>query len=135
LVPVNDWSSSYYTPVGETVTTGLTSVFLYNPGASNLTVNINHLSGFSGTCGNSTSIPAGGTIECLMPSSAGGQTSGAQFFSPGGEPFFAVSAIDTDASLASDWGFTMLPADLLTTALQVGWGPGSGVRECRPTGS
>ncbi len=55
------------------------------------------------------------------------QNSGARLQSAGSENFFALCAVGANPSANNvhDWGFTLVPADALTTQAVVGWGPGS----------
>jgi hypothetical protein len=85
LVPASRWSSTYYTPVGS-AGTHATTVFLYNPHATSLTVNADTLSGTT-----PITIPAGSTATYVMPSNSGGR-----FSSSDGRPFQALSGVDTE---------------------------------------
>jgi uncharacterized repeat protein (TIGR01451 family) len=119
LYPVSAWSSAYYTPVGSAATVNQPAyVYLYNPGASAITINYNTKVG-SG----SFSVPGtNGVYKYQMPVS-----SGASFVSAGGQNFYALCTVA--ANNASDtpwnWGFTLVPKGALTTAATVGWAPGS----------
>ncbi|MCH9646898.1 MAG: carboxypeptidase regulatory-like domain-containing protein [Deltaproteobacteria bacterium] len=63
-------------------------------------------------------VPAGNVTNFTMPLNSGGH-----FFTAGGEDFFALTSVDYNQT-ASDWGFTQLPEENLTTTLVVGWAPG-----------
>lgn len=116
LVPREQWDNSYFNPTGTTVSGDETTVILYNPGASAITVTHQTNTGTIST--GTVSVPAGGTTEFTMP-----LNSGARFFTAGEEPFFAIAAIDDDGT-THDWGFTLLPEESLTTTLVAGWAPG-----------
>ncbi len=129
--PVANWSSDYFTPVGSR--TNQTEVdhlyykalvYLFNPNTSPLTVHYQTLVS-TGTI----TVAAGSVSEVfVMPGN-----SGARFYSTNGLKFAASEAFDgTAPGLVGelqdyDWGFTLIPADALTTLGIVGWGPGAGV--------
>jgi len=127
LTPTEDWSNDYYTPVGDSAGgggNGPTQVWLYNPGASAITVSYDFLGGSSpdGTI----NVAAGGTA--LSPAIPDG--SGARFFTAGGEDFFALTQTDTNLGDFSsgqiyDWGHPLLSADQLTSQALIGWGYGN----------
>ncbi len=117
LYPVENWSDSYYSPVGTAADGDETYVFVYNPNGSAITVNYETRIG-SG----SFAVAAGSSYRYLMPSQ-----SGAHFFTGDGSPFFAIATVGADpgANLVHDWGFSLLPENYLTPMAVVGWGPGS----------
>ncbi|MCX6895618.1 MAG: Ig-like domain-containing protein, partial [Verrucomicrobia bacterium] len=119
LYPVEQWSASYYTPVCSAASGSQpTYVYLYNPNTNAITISYNTRVG-SG----SFSVPASnGVFQYQMPIG-----SGASFTSTGGAHFYALSTVSANntADTAYNWGFTLLPADALTTEASVGWGPGS----------
>ena len=117
LYPVENWSDSYYSPVGTAADDDETYVFLYNPNTSPITVNHDTRIG-SG----SFVVAAGSSYRYLMPSE-----SGAHFFTGDGSPFFAIATVGADpgANQVHDWGFSLLPENYLTPMAVVGWGPGS----------
>ena len=80
-----------------------TRVFLFNPGASAITVDV--LTGGGGT--STVSLGARGQASYLMP-----VDDGARFTSQGGRPFFAFQMSTTEGSSTSayDWGYTLIPA-------------------------
>jgi uncharacterized repeat protein (TIGR01451 family) len=53
--------------------------------------------------------------------------SGANFYTNNGKTFYAVSAIDADATSnqAFDWSYGLIPASSLTTKFVLGWAPGT----------
>lgn len=127
--PLEKWSSDYYTPVGSRTNSAGTIlyksiVFFYNANTSAINV-------FCETA-NST------TIVAVAASSVSGAytipaNSGARFRTTNGLPFFASEVVDGSTPAYSgqlqdyDWGFSVLPADALTTMGIVSWGPGYGV--------
>ena len=119
LYPVGAWGSSYYTPVGSAAKVNQPAyVYLYNPGASAITINYNTKVG-SG----SFSVPASnGVFQFQMPVS-----SGASFVSAGGQNFYALCTVAANNSSDTpfNWGFTLVPQGALTTVADVGWAPGS----------
>ena len=118
LYPLDQWYSSYITPVGTAADADPAYVFVYNPGVVAMTINYTTRVG-SG----SFSVGAGASYQWQVP-----QNSGARLASAGGEPFFALSAVGANptANNVHDWGFTLVPESGLTTEAVVGWGPGSG---------
>ncbi len=117
--PTSLWGSSYFAPVGTTLSTEIHTVFLYNPGASPITVSYETTSS-SGTI----SVPANGNAQFAMPMNSGGH-----FFTAGGQAFYAVGANDSGAAATAnqthDWGYALVPESYLTTGIVVGFGPGS----------
>ena len=63
LLPTYRWSSSYYAPVSTVATYG-TSVFLYNPGASAITVSYDYRSSASAYTTATVSVPASSQPLC-----------------------------------------------------------------------
>jgi len=117
--PTSLWGSSYFAPVGTTLSTEIHTIFLFNPNASAITVTYQTTSS-TGTI----SVPANGNSQFAMPMNSGGQ-----FFTAGGEPFYAVGANDSGAAASAnqthDWGYALVPETYLTTGLVIGFGPGS----------
>ena len=111
LLPTSQWATSYYNPVGTVVGDDPATVVLYNPSASSLPVTVNYQGGST-----TVNVPAQGTATYVMPSS------GARFTA--GTAFYATVAVDFDGT-THDWGFTLIPESRLSTAVVVGWGPGS----------
>ena len=117
--PTSLWGSSYFAPVGTTLSTEVQTVFLYNPNASAITVSYETTTG-TGTL----SVPANGNSQYAMPMNSGGH-----FFTAGGEAFYAVGANDSGAAATAnqthDWGYALVPESYLTTGVVIGFGPGS----------
>lgn len=118
LYPVEQWDSSYVTPVGTSSNGNACYVFVYNPNTNAITVNYSTRTG-SG----SFSVATNGVYQYLMP-----QNSGALLAATNGARFFAISTVGASptANNVYDWGFTLLPSSYMTTEAVVGWGPGSG---------
>jgi hypothetical protein len=144
LLPLNLWSNSYYTPVStphsvvgvggsQTYVGTDTTVWLYNPGTSAISVNFEYrVAGVLTTAVLSVpGGPAGGYLKQIMPDGSGGH-----FFTPSGENFYAISATDSNNDFISptgygyqnnqnfDWGFDLVPETSLTTQVLVGLGLG-----------
>lgn len=117
LFPAEQWSSTYYSPVGTAADGDATFAFLYNDNASSITIDY-----YTGVGSGSFSVPAKGVYQHQLP-----QSYGTRFSSSGGEPFFGVVMVGANPSANNvhDWGFTLVPADSLTTEAVCGWGPGS----------
>ena len=131
LLPVDFWSNSYYTPASTSTSNPNygTSVWLYNPGESNLEVTYTRRE--SGVLtSDSLTVPAGSYFKQVLPDGTGAHFSA-------GSDFYAFSATDsTDSTFTGttprnytrnqyyDWGFTLIPHDALTPQLLVGLGIG-----------
>jgi uncharacterized repeat protein (TIGR01451 family) len=115
LYPVDQWSNSYYSPVGSAANGHEAYVFLYNHQASAITIEAETRTGTT-----SFNVPAKGVHRFLLP-----RQSGTRFSSSG--KFFGIAVIGARPSSNNvhDWGFTLIPADSLTTEAVCGWGPGS----------
>ncbi|OYV06490.1 MAG: hypothetical protein CFE26_06030, partial [Verrucomicrobiales bacterium VVV1] len=117
--PTSLWGSSYFAPVGTTLSTEVHTVFLYNPNASAINVSYQ-----TTTSTGTISVPANGNSQFAMPMNSGGH-----FFTAGGESFYAVGANDSGAAASAnqthDWGYALVPESYLTTGVVVGFGPGS----------
>lgn len=122
ITPREQWSSSYYAPVGTTLAADPTHVFLYNPDPLNpITVYYDTRTGTS-----SVTVPANTTRFVVMPASA------AHFYTraSGGSQaprFYAISTIDSDATsnATHDWSYSLVPESYLTDKFIVAWGPGN----------
>ncbi len=118
LFPSEKWDNSYFAPVGSTVSSDPTDVFVYNPNTYPITVNFATKSG-SGTF----SVSSKGVHRFNMP-----MHSGAHFYTNSeNDEFYAISTIDSDASDndAHDWGYNLVPESYLTVSAVIGWGPGN----------
>lgn len=115
--PLDRWSDDYYAPVGTASDGDETYIYLHNPDASAITINITTKLG-SG----SFSIPGKGTYQYLMP-----KESAARFTSVGEKPFWGVGMVGArpTANNVHDWGYALVPKDFLSTEVVVGWGAGS----------
>ncbi|MDB6072392.1 MAG: type fimbrial biosis protein PilY1, partial [Verrucomicrobiaceae bacterium] len=117
--PTGQWASSYFAPVGTTLASEVHNIYLFNPGASTITVS------YETTTGTGTfNITANGNYEFRMP-----MNSGAHFYTVNDAPFYAVGANDAGGAAASnqthDWGYALLPETALTTSVVTSWAPGS----------
>ncbi len=123
LTPTERWTDTYFSPVtSRTTSSQATRAFLYNPGASAITVDYTQSDGTTGTI----PIPAGGQANYKFPVDIG-----AKFTSPG-NPFYALQAITTpesgnnnDNSSAYNWGLSLIPQAYLTPMVVIGYGPGA----------
>ncbi len=119
LYPKVLWDNVYYNPVGTTVPSDPTHVFVYNPNNAAITVNYEAF-GSSG----SFSVASKDVYRFVMP-----QNSGAKFSTANeAETFAAFAVVDADfgnGNTTHDWGLTLLPEGYLTNSAVVGWGPGS----------
>ncbi|MBI1293940.1 hypothetical protein GC175_03140 [bacterium] len=117
LFPDEQWSDSYYSPVG-TISGDGTRVFLYNPAQTALSVSWRTVGGAQ----TAITVPARGVNSATVPNN-----SGAHFFTDG-SPFIAVAAVGASGSAGfnsrADWGFSLVPEEQLTAQILVGLGIG-----------
>jgi len=127
LFPVDQWSGSYYNPVG-TPSDNATTVFLYNPGPNSITIEQETVGGLQAPI----SLLSGATSSVIMP-----DNSGAHFFTNDDAPFMAIAAVDSDdfGNTTHDWGFTLVPDPVLTRQALIGWGPGRDPTAPFPSGN
>ena len=134
--PVESWSSEYYAPVGsrDDASVGVyygAIVFFYNPHTNAINVHC--------VTATSTTIVSVAATNVSTPFTMP-QDAGAFFYTTNGQSFFASEVFDTAVGLVGqlqdyDWGYSLLPADALTTMGIVGWGPGEGVSDVGTNGS
>jgi uncharacterized repeat protein (TIGR01451 family) len=117
LYPTDQWTGTYYSPVGTASDGDPAYGFFYNSNASPITINVRTCLGTG-----SFSVPANSVHQYQMP-----QNCGARFTSTNSEPFFGIVTVGANPSANNvhDWGFTLVPSESLTTEAVVGWGPGS----------
>ena len=123
LVPTPLLANNYVSPVAGPAAYP-TIIYLFNPNPSAITVTPTCTS-----CTGTISVPAGASTSFIVP---GGE---AVQFTSGGPVFTAVGAMgaqsgaggdgSTDFSSVFDWGFTLVPANILTTQVVLGWAPGA----------
>ncbi|MBO3704992.1 MAG: DUF11 domain-containing protein, partial [Candidatus Accumulibacter sp.] len=140
LLPTSLWSSDYYTPVSTNTTNAGTTVWLYNPASSAITVVYEHRTSATTIATANITVPggvAGGYTKQIIP-----DVYGAHFYTqdPDGAgtqlapKFYAFSTTDSTDSTSSsgsyggnqawDWGFTLVPKESLTPQVLVGLGIG-----------
>ncbi|MEQ1701959.1 MAG: GEVED domain-containing protein, partial [Ilumatobacteraceae bacterium] len=96
-----------------------TVLYLFNPQSSAITVTVTTPSGAT-----NYTIPAGQTLNPapVLPTGGGARVTSTTTFA-------AVAGIGTreaaGSSLNYDWGYSLLPARVITDSLVVGWAPGS----------
>ncbi|MDO8362947.1 MAG: GEVED domain-containing protein, partial [Actinomycetota bacterium] len=122
VFPTEGLVNDYVAPASSARASGTlyaTVLYLFNPQTSAITVNVQTPSGTT-----AYSIPAGQTLN-PAPVLANGE--GARVTSAA--TFAAVAGIGTREvagnSLNYDWGYSLLPARVITDSLVVGWAPGS----------
>ena len=127
LLPVNRWSSDYYAPVTTPVGDG-TVTFLYNPGTAPITVSYDYRNSATSYVTGTISVPAGGNARVNMLPKGAGHSGAYRFYTTGGENFYAMSAIDADATTGNnqawDGGFTLVGRPSLTTQVLLSLGIG-----------
>jgi len=118
LFPDEQWSDSYYSPVG-TPSNDSTRVFVYNPGDAALSVSWDTVGGAQ----TALNVPARGVASATVP-----DNSGAHFYASNGSPFIAIAAIGVSGGAnfnsRADWGFSLVPEEQLTAQVLVGLGIG-----------
>lgn len=125
LLPISLWAHSYYTPVS-TVSSYGTTVWLYNPATTELTVQYQTRNTLGALTTTPLTVPggsAGGYLKQVILNNYG-----ARFYTTGA-PFYAFSttdSTDTDSenNQAYDWGYTLVPEEALTPQVLVGLGIG-----------
>ncbi len=117
LYPSDRWSDSYFNPVGTTISGDPVDIFIYNPNPGDIVVTLETQTGTT-----NLNIPAGQVVRQTMP-----LNSGAHLSTTGGQSFFALGAVDSDAAsnATHDWGFSLVAERFLTSMVVVGWGPGT----------
>jgi len=121
LFSSDGWYNSYVTPVGTASNGQRAFVFVYNPGASSISIDYT-----TSTGAGSFTVGANSVVRWQVP-----QNSGGLLESAGGEPFYAIATIGsgTASNPANnqlyEWGFTLTPETLLTDQAIVSWAPGS----------
>ena len=117
LMPMDQWSLRYYTPVGTAADGDQAYAFVYNGNTNAISVNVTTLVGST-----NLSIAAGGVIQYQVP-----QNSGARFQST--QDFFVVETVGANPSANNvhDWGFSLVPEDNLTTILLLGGVPAAAI--------
>ena len=131
LTPDEQWASSYYAPVGTTLTADPAYVLIYNPHGANIRYETATGTGTIAPTGSSGTAWASNsttkTSYFLMPASA------ARFYTTDTDAngnlkkFYAVSVIDADATAnqTNDWYYSLVPETYLSDKFVVGWGPGA----------
>ena len=113
------WNNEYFNPVSGRTGGNGTDLYIYNPGGAQ-TVTWQDLSG-SG----SFSIGAGATMAYSDATAANHKVpadSGVRLAAT--NDFNVIGAADTEAG-AYEWGFNLIPSDLLASEYFLGWAPGT----------
>lgn len=119
IPPDDRRSSSYISPVGST-TQDDTYMYVYNPYAGVMTLNLTTDAGPAAPI----NVAAGANILLNLPVDSGVLVEA----EVGGAPvdFLPIIMADADEAAAThDWGFAMFPVSGLSTTVLVGWGPGA----------
>ncbi len=132
LLPTSTWTSALTAPVASATTVGDspsgTTVWLYNPTASSITVRQTYRKKSSSTTLSTRDwdVPANGNASVTLTEGCA-----ARFESTTGANFYALSAIDSTAENSNgsgnqtwDWGYALIPDDALTPQVLVGLGIG-----------
>ena len=139
-VPSTLWDDEYFSPVYSTnQSTSVTDLYLYNPNSTAITINYEDADGTG-----SASLGAGQTAAYSILKGDIIPDSGAVYVSSaGGEKFWGIGAVDSSMSsgavtgveggLTYDWGFSLVPAYVLTDEYFLGWAPGANNGSLPPT--
>jgi hypothetical protein len=129
LIPVDQWSNEYVSPVGDTK--AQTKVLLFNPDSKDLPISYEYLvNGVSRTATVTVGAKAS-ALSVVIPSG-----SGAWFTSTNGGRFIALSLTDNRCwGQVYDWGYPLMPRDQLTSLVLIGWGYGCTGGDCGSHGA
>ena len=119
LLPKDQFSSDYFTPVTRRSGNGAASVYLFNPDPSNSITVIETLSN-----GNTRShtVPAGKSLLVKL-NDDDDKNSGHRFEANDDKPFFGMVLVDTSGGgEIVDWGVPLQPTDSLTAKAIIGLG-------------
>jgi hypothetical protein len=121
LYPNDLLSNSYYAVVPSFATSSdgsatNTAIYLYNPGASSITVHWRTTAGLQ----SNITVPSRGGYRQVMPTTA----TAARFYTDSSSDVFSAISIIDSGNQRYDWGYTLVPQDELTQQAKVGWGPG-----------
>ncbi len=120
-VPDGLWSNAYYSPVPGGGAASDTDIYIYNPTASTLSIN------YQDNAGNGTlNVPAGATRSYFDLTGRYVPFNSAVYLAAadGTTRFWAIGSYDTE-NADYNYGFTLVPANLLAADYYVGWAPGS----------
>ena len=118
LWPETQWDYDYFTPVCSRSATYTADVYLFNPNGTAITVTVATASSTS------TIAIAANTVGTPFRMPLNG---GARFYTVDESPFIGVSLFDTTGGCQDyDWGISLVPEKMMSTAGLVGWGPGYG---------
>jgi uncharacterized repeat protein (TIGR01451 family) len=123
LEPRGQWNSDYWSPVprrtaGPTCRASAdTDVYLYNDTGSpfNITIDDGTPATVSLPPGSSNLVALHGPLSDIQ---------GIHIFAPGGQPFWGVANVDT-GDVIFEWGYSLIPADELSSQVVFGWAPGN----------
>lgn len=122
LFPDNLLTNTYINPVGSSVANQETIIYLYNPETSPITITPTCPS-----CSGTFPVPAESSASFTVPLGEAVQftSDGPDFVAVGAAGSQSGAAGGSDSSSTYDWGFSLIPADLLATQVVMGWAPGS----------
>lgn len=118
LLPLSVWGSSYVAAASVTVTDHRTELWVHNANTFPIAVDV-----ADGTATPPTlNIGPGATYRYQPPLGTASQLSSAD------GDFYAVATIGTSTGTGSsrhDWGYTLVPSEILTPSIVIGWAPGN----------
>lgn len=118
--PRGFWDDEYYAPVdsADPARNDPTDLYLHNPHAAAITIDYSSTS-LSG----SFNIPANSTVSFQAATGSWVPTNTALYLK-GSDVFWGVSTVDVEGS-THDWGYSLVPAFMLSDEHFMGWAPGS----------
>ena len=118
-IPTSMWSNEYFNPVSGRTGGNGTDLYIYNPDGAQ-TIDWQDSSG-SG----SFTIGAGATLAYSDPSSANHKVpADSAVILTGTNNINVIGAADTEGG-SYEWGFNLVPSNLLASEYYVGWAPGT----------
>ncbi len=118
--PDNLWDNEYYNPVSGSDSGWDTDLYVYNPNPYPIIIYYEDTAGTG-----SFSLDSRGTLAFSDPAAAGRfvpEDSGSYLRSD--DIFWAIGSADTE-SRTYDWGYSLVPANLLTEEYYLPWAPGT----------
>jgi len=118
-IPTNLWTNEYFNPVSGRTGGNKTELYIYNPGSAQT------VSWQDSTGNGSFTVSAGGTLSYSdalaanhkVPNDSGVRLTAASDFN-------VIGAADTEAG-SFEWGFNLIPSNLLADEYYLGWAPGT----------
>lgn len=118
-IPTSMWNNEYYDPVSGRTGGNGTDLYIYNPGGSQ-TINWQDSSGIG-----SFTIGAGATLAYSDAAAANHKVpNDSAAILTAVNNFNVIGSADTEGG-SYEWGFNLVPSDLLASEYYLGWAPGT----------